>query len=196
MISEGAESKIFKVDNSTLKKLRPEKKYRIAEIDKKLRKTRNNKEFKILEKLSETIINTPKPIEKIYTDEEISFTFEFIDGNILKEVINENLLLKAFNQIILLHNMNIVHGDLTTLNMIEKDNEVYLIDFGLSDTTRKSEDKAVDLNLFFLSIKNEHPDLFHEKDRLVKLYNKEAIDGDRTVKSLENIEKRGRNKNK
>lgn len=31
-----------------------------------------------------------------------------------------------------LHQQGIIHGDLTTSNMILKDNKLYLIDFGLS----------------------------------------------------------------
>lgn len=47
-----------------------------------------------------------------------------------------------------LHGIGIIHGDLTTSNMIYQNGEIYLIDFGLGALTATVEDKAVDLYLF------------------------------------------------
>src|SRR5690606_17942757 len=99
-----------------------------------------------------------------------------------------------FNEIIRMHKCEIVHGDLTTLNMLKSKNKVYLIDFGLSDVSKKTEDRAVDLNLFFTCIKNEHPNYYKYKNELLAKYEKEISDGAKIIKRLENIEKRGRNK--
>lgn len=45
-----------------------------------------------------------------------------------------------------LHDGDLIHGDLTTSNvMIDLDGGVHLIDFGLSQLSTLSEDKAVDL---------------------------------------------------
>lgn len=194
LIKEGAEAKILKLNNTTLKKLRPQKKYRIPQIDNKLRKFRNKREFKILQTLSLNQVNVPKPIEINEKKDEISFTFEYINGIELKKSINKNLLIKAFNQIIKMHKLDIIHGDLTTLNMIERKKEIYLIDFGLSEFTKKIEDKAVDLNLFFTCIKNEHPNLYKYKHELENLYEKELQNGSKIIERLHKIEHRGRNK--
>jgi TP53 regulating kinase-like protein len=35
----------------------------------------------------------------------------------------------------MLHGVNIIHGDLTTSNMIYKDEDIYLLDFGLGALT-------------------------------------------------------------
>lgn len=193
ILNTGAEAQIIIIDDNTLKKLRNKKKYRIEVIDNKLRKFRNRREFKILNNLHQNNILAPKPYE-LFEKEEYSFTFEYIKGNILKSVINYELLKKAFLQIINIHNLDIIHGDLTTLNMIEKDNEIYLIDFGLSNFSNKAEDKAVDLNLFFKSIKNEHPNLYQYKKSLENHYLKNANNANKTIERLKAIEKRGRNK--
>lgn len=193
MIAQGAEAQIFKVDENTLKKVRLAKPYRLKQIDEKLRKFRNKREFKVLIKLFGADVNVPEPFE-LNVKDDISFTFEYIDGTVLKEVLDEKLLEKAFENIIKMHNQNIVHGDLTTLNMIEKDDSVYLIDFGLADFSHKIEDKAVDLNLFFTCIKNEHPNLYAQKERLVKEYAKHAERGESVIGRLHKIEHRGRNK--
>jgi len=194
LIGIGAESQILQINENTLKKIRLPKTYRHPILDLKLRKSRNKREFKVLNKLLELKINAPKPFEIIENKEEISFTMQYLKGNVLKHVLNQKLLEKAFQQIIKLHKNDITHGDLTTLNMIETENEIYLIDFGLSEFTKKIEDKAVDLNLFFTCIKNEHPTFYDRKDKLLQTYTKELEYGEKVIKRLEEIEHRGRNK--
>lgn len=196
LIGKGAESEIYKINDTTLKKIRLPKTYRITEIDERLRKFRNRREFKVLTKLYENKILVPKPY-KIIEDKripELSFEFEYIHGEILKTCLNQELLEKAFNEIIKMHKLGVIHGDLTTLNMINKENNVYLIDFGLAEYTDKSEDKAVDLHLFFNCLKNEHPKYYKEKENFLNIYKKEINES--VLKSLYNIEHRGRNKNK
>lgn len=193
IIAQGAEAKITQINPNTLKKIREEKPYRIKEIDLTLRKSRCKKEFKILNYLKENKLNVPKPFELIINKNEISFTFELINAEILKQVIDKELLFKAFNQIIKLHQLEIIHGDLTTLNMLSKNKSVYLIDFGLAEFSKKQEDRAVDLNLFFTCIKNEHPKLYKYKKELIENY-KILEFSKMVIQRLEKIEKRGRNK--
>src|SRR3989338_6709944 len=58
--------------------------------------------------------------------------------------------------IALLHQQEIIHGDLTTSNMILKGEEVYFIDFGLSFIDPKAEHKAVDLHLLRQALESKH----------------------------------------
>lgn len=196
-IAQGAESSIFLINETTLKKTRLPKPYRLEIIDNKLRKFRNKREFKVLTKLYENKVNVPELFEILNEKEtgEIAFTFEYLDGDLLKETLNKKNLILAFEEIIKMHNLDIVHGDLTTLNMIEKGKKIYLIDFGLSQFSHKYEDKAVDLNLFFTCIKNEHPSFFKMKEKLTEKYLEKANFSDKIIQRLENIEHRGRNKN-
>ncbi|KAH7101601.1 kinase-like domain-containing protein [Auriculariales sp. MPI-PUGE-AT-0066] len=66
-----------------------------------------------------------------------------------------------------LHLADIVHGDLTTSNMILRDRaedtpaELTLIDFGLSFTSTLVEDKAVDLYVLERAFASTHPDSEH-----------------------------------
>ncbi len=195
LIATGAESEIHKINDTTLKKIRLAKTYRIPEIDLKLRKFRNRREFKILQKLHTENILVPEPY-KIIEDkriDEISFEFEFLTGQVLKNCLTKELLFKAFNQIIQMHKFEVTHSDLTTLNMICQNNEIYLIDFGLGEFSVKPEDRAVDLNLFFNCIKNEHPEFYKYKDELKQIYFKF---NQRVLHNLEKLEHRGRNKSK
>lgn len=193
-LSVGAESEIIIIDNKTLRKIRLGKKYRHELLDIKLRRSRTKREYKILKKLHEKNINIPKPyninLKETYID------FEYLNGDVLKKVLDKDKLINGFKEICKLHNEEIVHGDLTTLNMMYSNNKVYLIDFGLSGFSSNVEERGVDLNLFFTCIENEHPNLFHLKDELIKIYKKEVKEGKDVIKRLEEIELRGRNKAK
>jgi len=186
ILYEGAEAKIFQINDKTLQKIRLEKKYRIKEIDIKLRKQRTKREFKILTKLFENNVNVPKPLK--IEETKFSFEIEYLKGKTLKNTINEIKLKQAFKQIIRMHNTGIVHGDLTTLNIIDCGKKIFLIDFGLGQFSQKAEDRAVDLHMFWNCIKNEHNDLYKFKDKLIKKYDL------LTLEKLEKLEKRGRNK--
>ncbi len=195
IIATGAESEIHKINDTTLKKIRLAKTYRIPEIDLKLRRLRNRKEFKILTKLHQNNILVPESYKLIEDKriDEISFEFEYLNGEVLKKCLTKELLFKAFNQIIQMHKNEVTHSDLTTLNMINQNNEIYLIDFGLGEFSIKAEDRAVDLNLFFNCIKNEHPQFYEFKQELEEIY--KAFDK-KVLINLNKLERRGRNKNK
>ena len=200
ILAQGAEATIVKIDENVLQKIRTAKPYRLEQIDNKIRRFRNKREFKVLTKLYEANLNVPKPIKDITNLKEkiIAFTFEYIDGKVLKDVMNEVLLFKAFDEIIEMHQFGVVHGDLTTLNMIVKDKggncKIYLIDFGLSEFTKKQEQRAVDLNLFFTCIKNEHPDYHKYKQDLIEKYEEMIDESVKIIDRLEKMEYRGRNK--
>lgn len=191
LIGEGAEAKLILRDNNILVKQRMPKTHRVKELDDKIRKFRSKREFKVLTKLFESKINVPKPIK--IDEKKFEFEFEYLKGKVLKDALDEKFLREAFEQIILMHKNGVVHGDLTTLNMILKDDKVFIIDFGLSEFSDNVEERAVDLNLFFLCIKNEHNELFYLKEKLIEIYEKEF--GNLVIERLHKVEMRGRNKN-
>lgn len=193
-LAQGAESSILIVDKKILKKIRHKKEYRNSELDLKLRKFRCKREFKILKRLEELEVNVPKPYEIELKN--TSFTFEYLKGDVLKNVLTKENLKQGFLEICKLHNTGIVHGDLTTLNMMLIDSKVYIIDFGLSNFSEHIEERSVDLNLFFHCIENEHRKFYSMKEELLKTYSKEVENGEKVIKRLEEVEKRGRNKNK
>lgn len=65
----------------------------------------------------------------------------------------------------LLHKAGVVHGDLTTSNMIVRGDRLYLIDFSLGRVADDTEDRAVDLKAFkdsFVATHLEHGREFGE----------------------------------
>ncbi len=121
IIAQGAEAIIFLEKNQIIKN-RIKKSYRIKEIDEKLRKSRTRGEAKIIGKLKSII---PVP-EVIKTDEKQEIVMEFIDGKKLSERLEEldyeEICRLIGENIALMHNASIIHGDLTTSNMIWVEN--------------------------------------------------------------------------
>ncbi len=194
-LSRGAEAIIY-LDNDIVKD-RIKKNYRIKEIDEKLRKFRTKREAKILEKLA--AINFPAP-KLIKTDEKQKIIMEHIKGEKLRDVLEKNDYIKLSKEIgkkiAILHNNHIIHGDLTTSNMILAD-EIFFIDFGLSFFSHKIEDKAVDLHLLKQALESKH---FRVWEKCFKAalenYEKNADNAQEILDRLEKVEGRGRYKGK
>ena len=193
-IARGAEAVLYR-EGSNLIKDRIKKNYRIQEIDDVLRFTRTKKEAKLLEKCSK-LINAPKIIE-CKADKLI---MEFIGGKLLRDLLNNmdkskrNILCKKIGYAIkILHDNGIIHGDLTTSNMILKNNEIFFIDFGLGLDSQKTEDKAVDLHLLKQALNSKHYEIADECfNEIFKAYNP----GKELIERLEKVEGRGRYKSK
>jgi len=198
LIAQGAESKLYLEDNKIIKD-RFRKKYRIKKIDEKLRKFRTKRESKILEKLSS--INFPCP-ELIESDKKEKIIMENIQGPLIKDIFEENhkkLSEEIGEKVALLHNNNIIHGDLTTSNMIlnKDNNKICFIDFGLSFFSHKIEDKAVDLHLLKQALESKHYQVWETAFKIVlESYKKNAENSAEILKRLEKVEKRGRYKGK
>ena len=158
IIARGAEAVLIKNCNYLLKRRIP-KSYRLLVLDERLRKQRTKKEAKLLEKAYK-LIPIPKIIKVNEKTKEIEM--EFIEGKKLSENLEkinyEKICLQIGNNLAKLHDHEIIHGDLTTSNMIfeEKTNLLYFIDFGLGFISKKIEDKAVDLHLIKEALEAKH----------------------------------------
>lgn len=192
LISQGAEAKLYHVDGKLIKE-RIKKNYRHPSLDEKLRKLRTRKEAKLLNSVS----FSPNVISS--DDKKMTIEMEFIDGKLLKNILDDltkrqqqEICKKIAKNIEELHSKNIIHGDLTTSNMILKNNKVYFIDFGLGYNSEKTEDKAVDLKLLKQALDSKHYKhsefLFKE---ILKSYNLKEV-----KERLKKVEQRGRYKRK
>ena len=196
LIAQGAESKLFLVKNKVVKN-RFRKTYRIKEIDERLRKARTKREAKVLDKLQKINFPTPKLISN---NEKDTIEMQFIKGKLIKNILNNNNCVKLSKEIgekvAILHNNDIIHGDLTTSNMIF-DKEIYFIDFGLSFFSMKIEDKAVDLHLFKEALESKHSEIWEKSYKAaLEGYLKRANGGKKVLYRIKIVEKRGRYKHK
>jgi TP53 regulating kinase-like protein len=221
ILSSGAEAVIY-LENNKITKDRISKRYRLEELDKKIIKQRTKAETKILKKAGE-IINVPLPEDQKEIDKII---MPFIDGLKLSDNLDsfeekeqEKIMVELGKTVAKLHKENIIHGDLTTSNMIyvkEKSEindsssgragntghlgdgggKIFIIDFGLGYFNGKYEDKGVDLHLLKQALEAKHfknwKTLFKEFE--VGYLSIEPKEGQKVIDKLKAIEKRGRYK--
>ena len=93
----------------------------------------------------------------------------FVKGKKLKDYINDpTLSSKEVDQTLQhigylirrVHEAGVIHGDLTTSNMIINESHfITIIDFGLSYFKESAEDRAVDLYVLERAFKSTHPHL-------------------------------------
>ncbi len=212
LIKQGAEAKIYAAyfdeyfgvellpGERVIVKHRIPKGYRIREIDERLRKERTVREARILHRAKEAGVNCPYVYEVNLRDTVI--VMEFIEGERLKEYleaipVGERLSLcrEVGRQIGRLHSAGIVHGDLTTSNMILRRGSVYLIDFGLADFDSTLEARGVDMHLLKRAMESTHYKWFEEGfDEVLKGY--AEVMGEAAATEVEGkiaeIESRGR----
>ena len=192
-IARGAEAVIYEHEGNIVKH-RPAKSYRIKEIDDELRRRRTKKEASVLDALQKKGLAVPCLIDK----DADKLTMQKIDGQQLKAVLDSQVVLaESIGQLVAeMHAMDIIHGDLTTSNMILDKGKVFLIDFGLSIHSTRIEDKAVDIHLFLQALESRH---YKVKDKAFLLFKKGYSaykDHDKVLQRLEIVEKRGRHKKK
>jgi len=195
IIAQGAEAIIIKNKNEIIKDRIP-KSYRLPIIDNRIRKQRTKREARLLIK-AQTLIPVPKLIKLDETNNKL--ILEYQKGKKLSQFLdklknNQKICKTIGKQIAILHDNNILHGDLTTSNMIYKNNKVYFIDFGLGFESNNAEDKAVDLHLIKQALEAKHFKHYEKYWKSILEGYKSSKSSKETLKRLEAVEKRGRYK--
>lgn len=96
-----------------------------------------------------------------------------------------------------MHYNNIIHGDLTTSNILikyESDStwNLYLIDFGLSYIKSSDEDKAVDLYVLERALTSKHSNVNWFFDEFLISYRQYGENNERIFKKFNEVRARGR----
>jgi len=155
ILSIGAESVLLvaKINNyKIILKFRKRKPYMDPELARSLIVLRTIKESKIIAIINKNGIPSPHILFSLPKAGLIGM--EYLEGNTLKEALEQGLVDpriagRVAGEIIgRVHSIGIVHGDPTTSNYILKNNNYYLIDYGLSEFSDRLEDRAVDIHLF------------------------------------------------
>lgn len=195
LLGHGAEAKVW-LENGEVIKERVKKGYRIEELDRDLRESRTKREAKLY-KRAEGIV--PKLIREEIQNS--SIVVEHVKGELLEKTIADEkniseVFLELGKSVGALHSRQIVHGDLTTANVVVSGKRVVVIDLGLSFVSTKVEDYAVDLHVFRQGLFAKHPEIAEECwNRFLEGY--AVFSGAKdVVKRLEKVEKRGRYKRK
>lgn len=199
LIAKGAESNIVKssyLGRDAVLKNRISKNYRIPEIDNKIRKARTKLEAKLLSDVKKAGVVTPILYDVDLHDKTI--LMEEIKGDLVKDIINEDLAYEIGENIAKFHNLNIIHGDITSSNMMVNDkNQLVFIDFGLGRYSDLFEDKAVDLLVLKKSLQSiDYNNAIKIFDNVLEGYADEykddSLNREQIIKKINEIESRGR----
>jgi bifunctional N6-L-threonylcarbamoyladenine synthase / protein kinase Bud32 len=126
------------------------KKYREAGLDEHLISERTRTEARLIAMARKA--GVPTPVIRDVTGS--SLTMERIHGPMLKETLTPDLVKEAGTLVGRLHSAGIIHGDLTTSNIIVRDNHCVLIDFGLAQVSPELEPRGVDIHVFFQTLES------------------------------------------
>lgn len=171
------------------------------------------------------------PVPAVYALDELNgwLMIEWIEGEVVRVRLNEwlkrrkdagiqegvddnelvGLMRRVGDAVGKLHAVGVVHGDLTTSNLMLRpwskevmngiapedkvlDGEIVLIDFGLASQNSQDEDRAVDLYVLERAFGSTHPraeSLFKE---VLSAYRESFKGGNVVLKKLEDVRMRGR----
>ncbi len=199
----GAESKLYRkewLNLPALYKVRLPKSYRIKELDFQFRKQRTIYEARLLSKAKDAGVRVPLIYE--IDIQNTTLVLEYLDGEILKTLLPKldkktcfSLSEKIGYFIGILHKHGIIHGDLTTSNIIllKEQNQIAFIDFGLGYISERLEDIGIDLYLLERAIRSTHIESFDIMwEAILQGYKKESPFGKIIEEKIEEIISRGR----
>jgi TP53 regulating kinase-like protein len=209
VISQGAEGKVYKIrflGKDCVVKERLSKKYRVKELDVKINKQRLLQECRCMVKCRKAGVLTPT----VYLVDQLSnrLYLEYINGRTLKDFLSANgapdicsqrnleLARKIGETLGKMHDLDIVHGDLTTSNIMirEEDLAVVIIDFGLGQMNSIIEDKGVDLYVLERAFVSTHPGSEAVVEAILQAYRFACRKGTVVLSKLDQVRMRGRKK--
>lgn len=204
LLKKGAEAYLFLEDwhgRKVIMKRRISKEYRVPELDREIRRYRTLHEPRLMHSAKEA--GVPTPTIFMIDLAESTIVMEFIEGKQVKQVLNgipkeERLQLCRRIGVLIgqLHKNGIIHGDLTTSNMILTPNgRIVFVDFGLGEYSKELEIKGVDMHLMKRAFQSTHYRFAQECFEAVMQGYGEIV-GEEEAKNvlgkIAEIEKRGR----
>ena len=195
-IAEGAEASVYAgrlLGRAVILKDRARKRYRIREIDGALRRQRTRSEARILHMASSHGIRVPR----VVLVEGTRLYMEMVDGTALRDIVNgekSNGPVRTYSTMrssgelaARLHGIGVSHGDLTPANMmVDRRGELWLIDFGLAETSCSPEGMALDILLMKRAVPKELYSAF------LSGYRRHSASHSAVLERLAEIERRGR----
>ncbi len=203
LVTKGAEADLLlDTDWNGVKvmvKRRGEKRYRHPELDREIRRTRTIHEADIIHRSKGA--GVPTPVIYQVDPGEATIVMEYVEGQKVRDIVDdleEGERSDLFRLIGLLsgrlHEAGVIHGDLTTSNMIRAAGRVVFIDFGLSEVSWETEKRGVDLNLMYRMLTSTH---YRHKEDLFAAFKEGYRDSlgaeaDEALSRMEEIARRGR----
>jgi TP53 regulating kinase-like protein len=204
LLKKGAEASLFLADwhgKKVVIKTRLPKKYRPAALDAVIRGYRTVHEPQLMHEAKRA--GVPTPTVFMVDVKNAAVTMEFVEGKQVKQLLGciprgerRELCFRIGELIGTLHGRGVIHGDLTTSNMIlSGEGKVFLVDFGLGEKSMELEARGVDLHLLKRALQSAHYEFAAECfESIIEGY-AAVVGAEETGKVLgkiKAIEKRGR----
>ncbi|XP_056324758.1 EKC/KEOPS complex subunit TP53RK [Danio aesculapii] len=206
MIKQGAEARVYRstfLGRSVIIKERFPKLYRHPEVDEKLTRRRTTQEVRSILRCRRAGISAPVVYFVDYATHCI-FLQDVINSVSVRDHIRSQpdglqTLAERIGEVLAqMHDEDVIHGDLTTSNMLltsgeqQQDFNLVLIDFGLSYISALPEDKGVDLYVLEKAFLSTHPKTEALFQRLLKSYSNASKKSTAVIKKLDEVRMRGR----
>ncbi|CAH1268872.1 TP53RK [Branchiostoma lanceolatum] len=214
LFKQGAEARLYRgtfLGRPTVLKERFSKKYRHPRLDEKLTTKRTQGEARTVARARKAGIPTPCIYFVNYQSnciymEDLRCATTSRDYIVAVQSVGAGDSFRALQPIMdkigkilaTMHDGDIIHGDLTTSNIMLKqdasatDPEVVLIDFGLSSVSQLAEDKGVDLYVLEKAFLSTHPNTETLFRVILKSYTKHSRKSKDVIKKLDEVRLRGR----
>ncbi len=187
-IASGAEAVIERRGDLVIKRRVP-KNYRLPDLDTRIRASRTRIEAKLISEARRC--GVPTPIIHDVDIMDYTITMEFIAGQPLKNVLDLRMSERVGELVGRLHGCGIIHGDLTTSNLILHDDRIYFIDFGLGYFEKSVEAQGADVHVLFQTFVSTHGDPGLE-EAFSAGYRRTFAEADQVLARVREIEARGR----
>lgn len=204
LLKKGAEASLYLIEwygRKAIVKVREPKRYRPTALDNRIRSYRTIHEPQLIHEAKCAGVSTP--LIYMVNVEEASIVMEYIEGPQIKKLLNttnrekrEILCNEIGKSVARLHNYGLIHGDLTTSNMIKSfQDKIVFVDFGLGEKNGELEAKGVDLHLLKRSMQSTHYRFWEQCfQNILKGYT--SVLGvkisEKVYEKIKEIEKRGR----
>ncbi|HEV8594614.1 MAG TPA: KEOPS complex kinase/ATPase Bud32 [Thermoplasmata archaeon] len=199
LLKRGAEAELRRTEwhgRAAVDKVRVPKGYRHESLDDALRNSRIRAEARLMAEARRHGLSVPILYDVDLKEHRI--VMEFVDGPTVKEALQNRVgeprdLADRIGVLAgTLHAHGIVHGDLTTSNLIWRDGRIYAIDFSMGEKTDSLEAQGVDLRLLKEAWTSAHFDLLDLFEVVLSAYRRTYARADAAIATLAEIEGRGR----
>ncbi|XP_057702871.1 EKC/KEOPS complex subunit TP53RK [Corythoichthys intestinalis] len=216
LLKQGAEARIYRtvfLGRPTIVKERFLKRYRHPLLDEKLTHRRTVQEVRSILRCRRVGLSAPVVYFVDYSSHCI-FLEEIVNSSTVRDHIAnaqlqlsgsscpemklEHLAKKIGHILAKMHDEDVIHGDLTTSNMLlrsppkDGESDIVLIDFGLSYISALPEDKGVDLYVLEKAFLSTHPKSEVLFETLLKSYTASSKKSGTVIKKLDEVRLRGR----
>jgi TP53 regulating kinase-like protein len=165
LLRKGAEASLYLANwhgRQVVVKTRLPKLYRPARLDLTIRRYRTVHEPQLMHEAK--LAGVLSPTIFMVDVENSAIIMAYIEGKQVKQLLDTlpdeercELCVKIGELVAKLHRRGLVHGDLTTSNMIlSASGGIFLVDFGLSEKTFELEAQGVDLHLLRRALQSTH----------------------------------------